>query len=118
MANVIGVNGLRRLTSDMVDDAMDLMRRSRKNLIEDNADGEAEYAGEWRMDGIATLDKENNIGIMARVTATPAGPIAEAVDLGGEAGTDIGLTAKSTGDATVYLNVVVRAKMVERKAGA
>lgn len=118
MAHTIGVNGLRKITSDMVDDAMDLMRRSRKNLVEDNADGEAEYAGEWRMDGIATLDKNNEIGIVARVNAEPAGPINDVVNVGGDAGTDIGLTGKSTGDASVFLSVTVKAKMVERTGGA
>jgi len=50
MANVIGVAGLKQLTSDMVDDAMDLFRRARKNLQEgDGATGEANYSGRWKM---------------------------------------------------------------------
>lgn len=114
MAHTIGVSGLRKITSDMVDDAMDLMRRSRKNLKEeDGADGEAAYEGEWTMDGIATLTKDNTIGIAARVEATPAGPINDIVDVGGEAGTDISLKSASTGDAKITFRVTVSASMRE-----
>lgn len=115
MAHVIGVNGLRKLTSDMVDDAMDLLRRSRKNFVEDGSDGESLYAGEWTMKGVATLDKDSNIGVAARVVADPAGPINEVIEVGGEAGTDISLRSKSTGDAEISMSVIVRCQLVERK---
>lgn len=114
MAHVIGVNGLRKITSDLVDDAMDLMRRSRKNLKEeDGASGEASYEGEWTMSGIATLDKDNSIGISARVEASPAGPLGDAVNVGGEVGTDTSLKTRSTGDAEITFAVRVSASMHE-----
>lgn len=114
MAHVIGVSGLRKITSDMVDDAMDLMRRSRKNLKEeDGAQGDATYEGEWTMDGVATLTKENDIGIAARVEVSPAAPISGVVDVGGDVTADVGLKTRSTGDAAITFRVTVSASMRE-----
>jgi len=113
MSALIGVSGLRKITSSMVDDAMDLLRRSRKNLLEgDGSEGASSYSGRWKMKGVATLDKEKDIGIVVRVAAPI--PIS-GVPLDVDVSPDIGVVSKSTGDAEVEFEVIVTAQMQEIK---